>query len=91
LPIGVFFNALTVRTGFVEPPDTSVTEVGVKEVFGPEGDTVAERFTVPLNPFMLVRVKLEVPDELCEIVIEEGLAAIEKSGANLTETMTTLE
>ena len=91
MPIGVFFNALTVRTGFDEPPDTSVTEVGVREVFGPEGDTVAERLMVPLNPFMLVRVRLEVPDELREIVIEEGLAAIEKSGANLTETITTLE
>src|SRR5438132_11645311 len=91
LPICVMVNALTVRTGFVEPPDTSVTEVGVKEVFGPEGDTVAERFMVPLNPFMLVRVRLEVRDELCEIVIEEGLAAIENSGANLTENMRTLE
>ena len=91
MPIDVFFRALTVRTALVEPPDTNVTEVGLNDVFGPEGDTVAEKLTVPLNPFMLVRVRLEVPDELCEIVIEEGLAAIEKSGESLTETWTMVE
>jgi len=91
LPIDVFFRALTVMTALVDPPDINVTEVGLDDVFGPEGDTVAERLTIPLNPFMLVRVRLDVPDELCEMVIEEGLAATEKSGESLTETWTMVE
>jgi hypothetical protein len=89
--MGVFFRALTVRTALLDPPDTSVTEIGLKAVFGPEDDTDTDRFTVPLNPLTLVKVMLEVPDELCAMLTEEGLAVIEKSGASLTATRTVVE
>ncbi len=89
--MGVFFKALIVRTALPDPPDTSVSEVGLSAGLGPAGDTDTERFTGPLNPFMLVRVRLEVLDELRAIVIEEEFAAIEKSGESLTETRTEVE
>ena len=89
--MAVFFRALIVRMALPDPPDTSVTEVVLSAVLGPDGDTDTERFTGPLNPFMLVRVRLEVPDELRAIVIEEGFVVIEKSGESLTETRTDVE
>jgi len=80
-----------VTMALLDPPDTSVTEVVLSAVLGPDVDTDAERFTGPLNPLMLFRVRLEVPDELLAIVVEEGLALIEKSGASFTETRTEVE
>jgi hypothetical protein len=89
--MAVFFKALMVKMALLDPPDISVTEVALSAVLGPDGDTDTERFTVPLNPFMLVRVRLEVPDELRAMVIEDRLAVIEKSGASLIETRTEVE
>ncbi len=43
------------------PPDVRVTRVVVKETVGPEGDTLADRATVPEKPLRLVSVTKEFP------------------------------
>lgn len=58
----------------------------LKDALGPEGDTIADRLIVPLKPFRPARDKVAFPDELREMLIVEGLAEIEKSGARFTET-----
>jgi len=47
-----------VRSDADEPPETSVTIVGLNERSRPkpEGDTAAERLTVPEKPFKLTTV-----------------------------------
>ncbi len=57
-----------------------MTEVWLSDVLGPGEDIETERFTVPLNPFILVKVRLKVPEELGGMVSDEGLPDIKKSG-----------
>jgi len=59
-------------------------EVTPSEVLGPEGDVETERFTVPLNPLMLVKARLKVPEELGGIVMDEGLPESEKLDSVVT-------
>jgi len=40
-----------------------VTLVGFSEALGPVGETLADRLIVPLKPFWLVRVIVELLDE----------------------------
>ncbi len=44
------------------PPDDSVTELGLNETVGPEGDTVPVSVRAPLNWLRLVRVIIEVEE-----------------------------
>ncbi len=57
--------------------------VVLKDAFGPEGEMVTERVTVPLKPFKLVRVTSEDTAEDRARLRELGAALMEKS-----ETMT---
>ena len=60
-----------------EPP--AVTEVGESEAVGPEGETLAERLTVPAEPLVTAVLIVEVPLAPGAIDRLEGLALIEKS------------
>lgn len=82
---------MMVRMSLVVPPGVSLTEDEARDAFGPEGVTVTDTVTVPLKPFKLERVSVTVPDVVRGTVIEEALAASEKSGTNLTTTRTLVE
>ncbi len=82
---------LTFRVELPEAPDVRLTEFWLNDILGPEDDTEADRLTVPLNPFTLVRTMLKVPVERWERVIDEGLPEIEKSGVLPTVTWTVVE
>ena len=69
-------------------PGEIVTLVGFRDVFGPAGETTEVRPIVPLNPFSLLRVIVEVPDEPCLIATEDGLGTIEKPGWRTTKVPT---
>jgi len=53
---------VTVRVEYPEPPETSVTLVGLVDADSPDGVTDTVRETVPWNPLRLVRVMLADPD-----------------------------
>jgi len=61
-----------------------VTIVGMRDVVSPVGETDAPRLIVPVNPFSLLRVMVDVLDELCPIMSEDGFDVIEKPGVGLT-------
>ena len=65
----------------VDVPDEVIATIdGLNDVVGPVGVTDADRLIVPLNPFTLVRVTVDVPDEPCRILSEVGFSEREKSG-----------
>lgn len=80
-----------VRRSLAVPPGVSLTEDEARDAFGPAGASVTDTLTVPLNPFRLERVRVTVPDVVRETVIEDVLAASEKSGAGLTLTRRVVE
>jgi hypothetical protein len=45
------------------PPDGSVTDAGLNETLGPDGETLPVSVRVPLNPLRLVRVIVVVATE----------------------------
>ena len=51
----------TDRVDVADPPVDSVTLVGLRETVGPEGETVAVKFTTPENPVPAVTVIVTVP------------------------------
>ena len=59
-------------------------------VLRPGRDTVTETLTVPLNSFKLDSDSAMMPDVVRGILIVEGLALNEKSGASWTERRTVL-
>ena len=68
----------------VEVPEP-VTEVGDSVQVKPvEGDAVAVRPTVPLNPFSAVTVMVEVPGVPTVVVTVVGLAVMVKSESAVT-------
>jgi hypothetical protein len=69
--------AWTVRLEVPAPP---VTLAGLKEVVGPEGETVVARDTSLANPLEDITVIVEVPVVPALIVMEAGLAEMAKSG-----------
>ncbi len=81
--MGVFLSVLTVRTVLAEPPGFRKKLVVPSETLGPVGEMDSERVTVPLKPFKLVSVMVEVVVEACVRLREFGAALMEKS-----ETMT---
>ena len=60
----------------VVPPEERVTEGALKDSAGPNGETVADRLSVPENPSMLERVIVDVEVEFCVMLSDDGLAAI---------------
>ena len=75
-----------VRRSLAVPPGVNLTEDEATDALGPVGVTVTDTLTVPLNPFRLESVNVTVPDMVRGTVIEDALAANEKSGASLTLT-----
>ena len=62
-----------------DPPEVSVTVVGLTDALEPEGLTAVERITVPAKPLMLLSRIDEVPDEPARMVCDVGLIDIVKS------------
>ena len=54
--------------------------IGLTIAVGPPGGAVEVRLTVPVNPRSLLSVMVEVLDEPCTIVREDGVDTIEKPG-----------
>lgn len=77
------------RVEEAEPPDVRVTDEGLREGWGPEGETAALKVTVPEKLLTLVSVMETVPDESWATVRDVGLEFIVKSGdeGDTTETL----
>jgi len=65
-------------------PGETGTLGGIRDAVGPVGETDAPRMTVPVKPFSLLRVIVDVVDELRPSVSEDGFDDMEKPGAGLT-------
>ncbi len=59
----------------------------LSEIAGPEGDIEAARLMVPVNPFTLLSVSVEAPEEPAVMAKLLGFADIIKSGVVLVENM----
>ncbi len=73
---------LIVSTALAVPPASRVIVLGFRArlgLFGPLGVIVAARLTIPLNPPWLVNVRVELPDDPWEMVMDAGLADMRKS------------
>jgi hypothetical protein len=68
-----------------EDPDVSETLVGLRDAIGPPGETEVERPTVPVNPFRLFSVIVEVPMEPAWMERDDGVGASEYSGVCTTK------
>lgn len=55
------------------PPEDRTRLVELKEAVGPEGEIVAARLTVPVNPLMLFKVTVLLPDPPTGTVNDVGL------------------
>ena len=78
---GAELSDVTFKVELAVPFEVSTTAPGLRLVEGPGGETDAERDTVPENPFRLLRLIVDVPEEPCAIVNEVGFADMPKSGA----------
>lgn len=52
-----------VKVDVADPPLDKVTLAGLSDTLGPDGETVAVRFTTPENPGLAVTVMVTVPVE----------------------------
>ncbi len=80
---------MIVRVDVAEPPEVRVRLELLREITGGlvvEGDRLFVRATVPLKPFRLVTVIVELALAPGSRVNEAGFAAIEKSVALVTDT-----
>ncbi len=77
----------TVRIEVADVPEGTMTLAGFREEVGPDGETVAAKFTVPLKLLTLVKVMVDEPDDPCRNEREEGFDAIVKSGVGGVWTM----
>ena len=71
-----------------DPPDVSVTLVGLSDAVRPEGDADEERATVPAKPYRLPRFILELAEDPDGKVTVVWLADKVKSGGGVTVTVT---
>lgn len=81
------------RTVIVEvavPPEGKVTFVGLKNTDGPTLEIEAVKLMLPVNPFMLLRLIVEVPEDPRITVRLVGLAFNVKSGCGGRLTVTTI-
>lgn len=75
-----FDNPVTVQTTVAVPPGTSVTLDAEQTTRRADGrETTEFRFMMPVKPFRLVNVIVNVPVEPWTIVSELGLTAMLKS------------
>ena len=81
-------DELKLQVDMAEIPEVKVTLVGVHEAVRPvKGVTDVDRVTDPVNPFRLVSVTVDAPDEPAGKVTIDGLAATLKSGGAITLTL----
>ena len=88
MPRPVPFVVKTVRIELAVPPLWRVTFAGFRLIESPGGLAMENMETVPANPFRLVMVRVDLPEEPWRIVRLEGLAEIEKSPVVRLLTMT---
>jgi len=55
----------TVTVDVAVPPEDSVTDVGLNDTLGSEGEVVCDRVKDPEKPLRLARVMVDVPVEPC--------------------------
>jgi hypothetical protein len=82
----VFLIVLTVRVELPDPPDDSVTDVGLSVAARPcltRGLIAPERLTVPVKPLRLVREMRDIAEDPARIVRLVGCAVMRKSGVAL--------
>ena len=79
VPIGVEDGTTIVRVEVLVPPDVTVTVLGLKVGAGPDGETDADKITLPEKPLMLPKLMVAVPDCPSGTVTEDGLALMLKS------------
>ena len=89
MPGLVVTMVVTVSTVLFETPDPNIMLGGIEAV-GPAGSTVVLRLTVPMNPFTLVRVTVDLALAPWSIFRATGLAWIVKSGVTIVNLTTTL-
>lgn len=78
-------DELKLQVDMAEIPEVKVTLVGVHEPVRPlRGVTVVDRVRDPVNPFRLVSVTVDAPDDPAGNVTIDGLAAMLKSGGAIT-------
>lgn len=58
-------------------PGETVTLIGIRDAVGPVGETDVPRLIVPVNPCSLLRVMVDVLDELRPIANEDGFDVME--------------
>ena len=71
---------MTVKIEVTGAPEVSVTPVGLIFQLRPEDGVFVDKVTVPLKPFRLVSVIVEMAELPCWTFILVGLDEIEKSG-----------
>ncbi len=76
----------TVSVEMADPPEERVIPIGLSDVPGPEGATVAVRSMIPANPFWLVNVTVELADEPAKRFSDDGVALTLKSEGGVTVT-----
>ncbi len=69
-----------VRVDVAVPPLSSVTLARLRDIVGPEGETLAERLTVPARLLRLEIVMVEVPRVPLCVLMLVGLAVMVKPG-----------
>jgi hypothetical protein len=77
---------LTLRVDVLRLLGEIATLVGFIETMGPDGETVADRLTVPLKTFWLDTVIVELPDDPCGNVMDPGLDETVKLGVEAVRT-----
>lgn len=82
----------TIKADDPTPPADRVMLEALREVVGPEGDMTADKLMIPLNPFMLnsVIVELfEVPAGMIRLVgLENTPKSLPRGGLTVTVTVT---
>ncbi len=77
MPGVVLVGTLTVRIADAELPLDKVTEAGLTDGWGPLGETVDAKFTVPVKLLRLVSVRMEESEAPFEMVRTGGEVAME--------------
>jgi hypothetical protein len=85
----------TVNADVPAPPPDRVMLGKLSDILGPEGEIEAAKLMVPLNPFRLISVIVEAPEDPAGMVRLLRLAVMAKSGCGegltVTATLTARE
>jgi hypothetical protein len=84
----VFAVTAILRIEWALSSDDSSTSVGLRDVLGPFGETVAVSLTSPVKPLMLSTLTMKLEFVPAEIVNDAGTADTPKLGAAEDNTVT---